>query len=71
MRLSSRSIEDMCIQADVEDTGKLSIVEFKNVLRNLNVSLTAKEMDRLIGLCDDSTDGTINWKGFLEKFKIK
>lgn len=71
MRASNKSIEDLCGNIDKDDSGKISLVEFKNIFRSLNLNLTAKEIDRIVSYCDESNDGTIDWKSFLEKFKIK
>ncbi|KAL4439089.1 hypothetical protein ABPG74_008864 [Tetrahymena malaccensis] len=71
MRASNKSIEELCAKVDVEDTGRLSIIEFKNIFRNMNLNLTAKEIDRIVSYCDESNNGQIDWKNFLEKFKIK
>lgn len=71
MRASNKSIEDLCANVDKDDTGKLSIIEFKNIFRNMNLNLTAKEIDRIVSYCDESNNGSIDWKNFLEKFRIK
>ncbi|EGR32327.1 hypothetical protein IMG5_087900 [Ichthyophthirius multifiliis] len=54
---------------DPQKTGKISILEFKNVIRSLGLNLKAKEIDQIIVICDDQKDGFINYINILQKFK--
>jgi Ca2+-binding EF-hand superfamily protein len=44
-------------------------VEFRNAIRQLNLGLTAREIDKVMLRIDTNSDGKIDYNEFMSKFK--
>nr|QBH22546.1 EF hand family protein [Philasterides dicentrarchi] len=56
-------------EADQDNSGWLTNLEFKNAMKKLNFALTNSETDILINLC--GADGKIQWRNFLYLIKLR
>ena len=48
LKASNMDLKDVFAQFDSDGSGKISNLEFKNALRQLNLGLTSKEIDILL-----------------------
>ena len=69
IRASPYSIEDIFKQMDKDNSGTLSLIEFRNAMRKLNIGLSAKDIDGLLSRIDTNNDGQIDWQEFQKQFK--
>jgi Ca2+-binding EF-hand superfamily protein len=54
---------------DTDNSGTLSLLEFRNAMRKLNIGLSAKDLDCLLARIDTNNDGKIDWQEFQKQFK--
>ncbi|CAG9315143.1 unnamed protein product [Blepharisma stoltei] len=69
IRASPYSLEDIFKQMDTDQSGKISITEFRNAMRKLNIGLTARDIDMIQARIDTNNDGLIDWDEFKKRFK--
>ncbi|EGR32802.1 hypothetical protein IMG5_070330 [Ichthyophthirius multifiliis] len=69
LRTSNKSINQVFNDFDKDKSGEISNLEFKAAFRNLIIGLTSKEIDVLLNFCDESGEGIVNWREFINKFK--
>lgn len=69
IRASPYSIEDIFREMDKDNSGTLSLIEFRNAMRKLNIGLSAKDIDGLLARIDTNNDGQIDWQEFQKQFK--
>lgn len=69
IRASPYSIEDIFKEMDRDNSGTLSLIEFRNAMRKLNIGLSAKDIDGLLARIDTNNDGQIDWQEFQKQFK--
>jgi Ca2+-binding EF-hand superfamily protein len=69
LKTSNANLREVFASFDSDGSGKLSNLEFKNALRQLNLGLTSKEIDMLLNYIDESGDGKINWEEFSKKLE--
>ena len=69
IRASPYSIEDIFKEMDSDNSGTLSLLEFRNAMRKLNIGLSAKDIDGLLARIDTNNDGQIDWQEFQKQFK--
>lgn len=69
IRASPYSIEDIFREMDTDNSGTLSLLEFRNAMRKLNIGLSAKDIDGLLARIDTNNDGKIDWQEFQKQFK--
>ena len=69
IRASPYSIEDIFKEMDRDNNGTLSLLEFKNAMRKLNIGLSSKDIDGLLSRIDTNNDGQIDWQEFQKQFK--
>ena len=69
IRASPYSIEDIFKEMDKDNNGTLSLIEFRNAMRKLNIGLSAKDIDGLLARIDTNNDGQIDWQEFQKQFK--
>merc|ERR1740139_122048 len=50
---------------DKKKTGKLSIIDFKHVLKNLSKDMNKQEIDDFLEMADTKKDGFIHYKEFV------
>lgn len=68
LRASNKSLREIFNEFDVDGSGNISNLEFKEAFRKMNIGLTSREIDYLLDYCDDSGDGKVNWHEFMYKF---
>ena len=56
---------------DVNNTGKISVKNFKNVLVNIGEEFNEQEVDDILKYIDVDRDGNINIKDFIEVWKLQ
>lgn len=71
IRSSSKGVLELFKEADPTNTGKISPIEFKNVINKLNLSLSSYEVNLLLDYCDVNPDGSLNWKSFVNRIQFK
>lgn len=69
IRASPLSLEDVFKQMDSDNSGKISISEFRNAMRKLNLGLTARDIDAIQARIDTNNDGQVDWDEFQRRFK--
>ena len=69
IRASPYSIEEIFKEMDKDNNGTLSLIEFRNAMRKLNIGLSAKDIDGLLARIDTNNDGQIDWQEFQKQFK--
>ena len=68
MKISLNSLRTIFDTYDTTMSGKVSIVEFRQCLRKLNLGLTSVEIDQIINKIGLHGVGYIEWKEFLKHF---
>ena len=68
-RSSGISFEDIFRKFDEDGNGVISQTEFRNAIRRLNLGLSSREIDKLMTRVDTNSDGKIDYKEFITKFK--
>ena len=56
---------DCFLQADTDNSGTLDRREFKELLNNLDINLTAKDIRAILSEADTNDDGVLDYKEFL------
>ena len=56
---------------DVNNTGKISVKNFKNVLVNIGEEFNEQEVDDVLKYIDVDRDGNINIRDFIEVWKLQ
>lgn len=49
---------------DLNKSGTLSLLEFRQALRELNLGLTSRDIDKIFARIDSNNDGSVNLKEF-------
>lgn len=70
MKTSSRPLQEIFSEFDVDGNGVVTAVEFRNAIRKLNIGLSSKEIDQLMMRIDANSDGMIDYNEFTSKFGI-
>ena len=70
IRSSSLSFEDIFKKFDEDGNGFISQVEFRNAIRKFNLGLSSREIDKIMMKIDTNADGKIDWKEFVNMFKV-
>jgi hypothetical protein len=71
IRAGRNNIIELFKQADVNQTGRVSAIEFRNVIKKLNLGLTSIEVNQLLDFADIFPDGTVDWKSFINRILLK
>ena len=71
IRSSSRGILELFKEVDPTNTGKITPIEFKNVINKLNLGLSSYEVNLLLDYCNTTSDGFLNWMSFVNKIQFK
>lgn len=69
VKASPNNLEQVFKNIDIDDSGKLSAVEFRKALRKLGVGLSARDIDLVMSRIDVNNDGQIDWQEFNKNFK--
>lgn len=68
IRTSAIDLEEFLKKFDSED-GRISQLEFRNVLRRLGLALTSREIDLIVTHIDKKGDGRIDLESFKGQIK--
>lgn len=60
-----RALEQMFMQADKDNSGKLSYTEFRESFRTLTYGLSDNDINMLIALADEDKSELIDWHEFI------
>jgi len=71
IRTSPFSFEEIFKKMDEDGNGTISTGEFRNAIKALKLGLKSVEIDQLMSRIDTNSDGKIDWKEFMAKFKQK
>lgn len=75
LRTTARSgkvgLNELFSEADKSNTGKVSILEFRNVMLKLNIGLSSYEINQLTDFASINGQGAIDWKAFVKKLAFK
>jgi Ca2+-binding EF-hand superfamily protein len=69
IKASPINLEEVFKKIDTDDSGKLSVIEFRKALRKLAVGLSARDIDLVMSRIDTNNDGQIDWQEFQKSFK--
>jgi hypothetical protein len=70
IKSSSLKFEDVFKKFDEDGNGFISQVEFRNAIRKFNLGLSSREIDKIMMKIDTNADGKIDWKEFVNMFKV-
>ncbi|KAL4476370.1 hypothetical protein ABPG74_010103 [Tetrahymena malaccensis] len=68
--LSNKNVLQEFQKVDTSGLGYVSIIEFKNILQNLNLGLTGSDINLIIQFIDPTSSKVCNYKSFLKSIKI-
>lgn len=71
VKSSNKDLEELFAEYDTLKTGLVSNLEFRNVMRKLNIGLSTYDIDSVLNVCQSGKSGTINWAEFCSKIKQK
>ncbi|CAD8069030.1 unnamed protein product [Paramecium sonneborni] len=71
LRNSNKNINELFKQYDLDDTGFITNLEFRQVIRNLNMGLTFQDIDILSAMLDTNRNSMVNWKDFSKKLDFR
>merc|ERR1719482_1136070 len=58
-------MSDIFKKADIDDSGALSVMEFRKCCKDADIGLTQKEINILMHQCDVDGDGNISYEEFV------
>jgi len=56
---------------DLGRTGRVSSIEFKNVLMRLNIGITSSEINYIMNCTSIDKEGYVNWESFVNKLQLR
>lgn len=65
MRINHQNLEQIFKAHDLDNTGYISNIQFRNIIRQLNLGLQLKDIDTVLHICESKNGALINWKEFL------
>lgn len=75
LRTTARSgkigLAELFSEVDKSNSGKVSIIEFRNVMLKLNIGMSSYEINQLTDFATINGQGTIDWKAFVKKLSFK
>lgn len=71
IRSGNNNIANLCRAVDRNNSGKITCMEFRNVIKKLNLGLTSIEIDQLLDFANINIDGTIDWQSFVNRIVLK
>lgn len=67
IRSSRNNILELCRQYDTSRIGKITNLEFRNVIKKLNLGLTTIEINQLFDFINVNSDGSVNYESFVNR----
>lgn len=64
VKSSNRDITQVFANYDEFDTGFITNLEFRNVMRKLNIGLSTADIDAVLNITESVNGAKINWKEF-------
>jgi Ca2+-binding EF-hand superfamily protein len=71
LKAGKKALVDTFKQFDKHNTGKVSSVEFKSIIKQLNLGLSSIEINQLFDYVDISSDGYVDWMKFINKIVLR
>ncbi|CAD8159524.1 unnamed protein product [Paramecium octaurelia] len=71
LRNSNKNINDLFKQYDSDNTGFITNLEFRQVIRSLNMGLTFQDVDILSAMLHTDRNSMVNWKEFSKKLDFR
>ncbi|CAD8157187.1 unnamed protein product [Paramecium pentaurelia] len=71
LRNSNKNVNDLFKQYDPDNTGFITNLEFRQVIRSLNMGLTFQDVDILSAMLDTDRNSMVNWKEFSKKLDFR
>lgn len=71
VRSSDKNLDELFIEYDPSNKGFVTNLEFRNVMKKLNIGLSIFDIDSVLNVCESVKGGNINWKDFCNKIKQK
>jgi len=71
MRTGKVSMYDLFKEADINQNGKISSVEFRNIILKLNIGFSSTEIGQLMDFANVCKDGLVDWKSFVKRIMLK
>ena len=69
MRASNKTLQQLFLEIDIDGSGSVSNLEFRNCIKKMKLGLTSREIDLLLNTCDENMDGKVDVKEFMKKFQ--
>lgn len=69
VRSSDKDMEALFAEYDKFNTGFITNLEFRSVMRRLNIGLSTYDIDSVLNICESVHGGTINWREFCHKIR--
>ncbi|KAM3134464.1 hypothetical protein pb186bvf_013430 [Paramecium bursaria] len=71
LRNSNKNLIQLFRDYDQGDTGKITNLEFRQVIRSLNMGLTLQDIDILSALLETDDQSMVNWKEFARRLDFR
>ena len=71
VRSGSKSLYDEFQEIDKNKSGKVSSVEFRNVIKRLKLGLSPIEVNQLLDFANVLPDGSVDWRSFTSRILLK
>lgn len=71
LRNSNKNIVQMFREYDPDDTGRITNLEFRQVIRSLNMGLTLQDIDILSALLEMDQNSMVNWRDFAKRLEFR
>ncbi|CAK62279.1 unnamed protein product (macronuclear) [Paramecium tetraurelia] len=71
LRNSNKNISELFKQYDSDNTGFITNLEFRQVIRSLNMGLTFQDIDILSAMLDTDRNSMVNWRDFAKRLDFR
>ncbi|CAK76335.1 unnamed protein product (macronuclear) [Paramecium tetraurelia] len=71
LRNSNKNLNELFKQYDLDNTGFITNLEFRQVIRSLNMGLTFQDIDILSAMLGTDRNSMVNWKEFSKKLDFR
>lgn len=71
IRTGKTSIVDLFKEIDQDHTGRVTTLEFRNVIKKLNLGFTSIQINQLLDFADVLSDGTLEYNSFINRILLR
>ncbi|KAL4466773.1 hypothetical protein ABPG74_010370 [Tetrahymena malaccensis] len=69
VKSSDKVLENLFEEHDKSNSGFVTNLEFRNVMKKLNIGLSIFDIDSVLNICESKSGALINWREFCNKIK--